>query len=247
MGWRYILCADLGQVNDYSAFTVIEEKLRILERGSVNVWNEKLAQQKKLKTSSVFHCRYLERIPLGTSYPAVVNRIYDVMQNPQLINETALLFDNTGVGRAVMDIARDKGLSPIGVTIHGGYELTLSEDGYRVPKRDIIMGLLGLFQSDRMLIAKNLKYTAAIREELTSYVKITKGTRDKFQAWREEDHDDLTLALAIAAWYARLTGGAEERLLKMGRRKRTDWDPLAWEGEDEEPPFNPVQYGRAAA
>lgn len=243
MSFRYILCWDVGQVGNYSALGVLEEKLLVLERGDVNLWNAQLAQRKRIKAASVYHCRHLERIKLGTPYTDQVERVYTLMTNPELVDETALIIDQTGVGRPVVDMARDKGLSPIGVTIHGGHEVTIHETGYRVPKRDIVISLLRLFQSGRLVIAKQLQYAQALKQELLNFrLKISETGRQRFEAWREEDQDDLVLAVGIGAWFAAHTGGAEQRVLSLTPRRRTDWDPLAWDDEDEDPPFNPMQF-----
>jgi hypothetical protein len=38
-------------------------------------------------------------------------------------------------------------------------------------------------------------------KELESFrVKITASAHETFEAWRERDHDDLVLAVALAAW-----------------------------------------------
>jgi hypothetical protein len=41
-----------------------------------------------------------------------------------------------------------------------------------------------------------------LRELETFKVKVTESLNETFESWRERDHDDLVLALALAAWTA---------------------------------------------
>jgi hypothetical protein len=40
-----------------------------------------------------------------------------------------------------------------------------------------------------------------VKELMNFRVKITAHANDTYDAWREETHDDLVLALAMACWY----------------------------------------------
>ena len=50
----------------------------------------------------------------------------------------------------------------------------------------------------------------ALKKELLNFrVKINISTsHDSYEAWREGDHDDLVLAVALACWRARKRAGA---------------------------------------
>jgi hypothetical protein len=46
-------------------------------------------------------------------------------------------------------------------------------------------------------------HAETLEMELQNFrVKITAAANETFEAWRERDHDDLVLALALAAWHA---------------------------------------------
>jgi hypothetical protein len=89
------------------------------------------------------------------------------------------------------------------VTIHGGD--TVVEDGrcYRVPKRDLIGAAQVLLQNQRLKIASTLvEATTLVKELLNFKVKIDPATaHDSYSAWRENVHDDLVLAVAMACWF----------------------------------------------
>ena len=55
---------------------------------------------------------------------------------------------------------------------------------------------------DQALIARALPEAPVLVEELQNFkLKITTAGNDTYEAWRESDHDDLVLAVAMAAWY----------------------------------------------
>jgi hypothetical protein len=92
----------------------------------------------------------------------------------------------------------------IGVTITAG--TALSEPvwrQYHVPKVDLIGQLQVLLQTSRLRIAARLPEAATLLHELEGYqCKITAAAHMQYGQWREGEHDDLLLALALATWYA---------------------------------------------
>lgn len=240
---RFFLGVDLGQAQDYTALAVLEQKMKMQSKPRPQGAEGFISPGDKLV--SYYHLRQLERMPLNTPYTVVADHVYRTMQIPDLLGETALLVDATGVGRPVIDMMRVKKLSPIPIIIHGGYaDPTQAEDGYHVPKRDLVSSLLILFQSQRIKIAPNMPFTAELESELQNFhVKVNDRARDSYGAWREGDHDDLVLAVAMAAWYANITE-PWERQIERAKPKHRDWDPLARDDEEQEkPPFNPMRYG----
>jgi hypothetical protein len=151
-----------------------------------------------------YECRHLERIPLGTPYPAVAEHVAQLLREPVLAAaKTKLVVDATGVGRPVVDMLERHGLKPIAVTITGGDSVTADASGIRAPKRDIIGAVQVLLHTERLKIAQVMpEVPALVQEFLTFRVKIDPVTaHDSYGSWREGSHDDLLLALAIAAWF----------------------------------------------
>jgi hypothetical protein len=60
-----------------------------------------------------------------------------------------------------------------------------------------------LLQTGRLKVASKLKLGPVLSEEMLNFrVLIDPMTaHDSYSAWREEDHDDLVLSVALAAWY----------------------------------------------
>jgi hypothetical protein len=115
--------------------------------------------------------------------------------------------DKTGVGGPVVDMFRDtiadrRQLQAI--TITSGGQVTRSRDGYHVPKRDLVMGLVRAHQEGRFRRPQGLALGEVFSRELSNFrVKINlKTAHDSYEAWREGDHDDLVLSVSLATWFA---------------------------------------------
>lgn len=194
---------DLGQAADYTALAVVQSvKEPNPETGGI---------QKYL------HLRHLERYELGTSYPEIADKVVALMRDERLSpNEydpsrlrvyrsaPKLIVDDTGVGRAVADLLRTKGLKFRAVTITGGDEVNAVGGGrYRVPKRDLVGALEVPFHTGRLRIAEGMELWPTLKKELLNFRrKINlKTAHDSYEHWREGDHDDLVLAAALACWW----------------------------------------------
>ncbi len=187
----FILGLDLGQTNDYSALIVAEQ---IMPEPA-----EPPADRRPR-----YDVRHIERFPLGTPYPTIVDATVETFERPELGDKVFLVIDGTGVGRAPVDMFRDRiGKRAHPVTITGGDAVSESEDGYiRTPKRDIVGVVQVLLQSKRLRFAQSLQLVSLLTKELTNFhVKIDLETaHDSYGAWRAGQHDDLVLALALAVW-----------------------------------------------
>lgn len=228
--YNYYVGVDLGSRQDYTAMTVLEEPVWVgpeallpnnwgwhygIEKGGwVSPAELSQLQVDSAQSANYYHgrprdvplqIRHLERLKLGTSYPAVVKRVGELMASPPLsLNRCALLFDATGVGTSVVDSLVEAGLEPTAVTIHGGDRVTPDgTGGYRVPKRDLVSAVQVLLQSGRLKIAAGLPETETLQAELLNFrMKIDpKTAHDSYSHWRESAHDDLVLSAAIALWF----------------------------------------------
>lgn len=215
---RY-LGLDLGQMQDYSAAVVVEQTWPPVDPTMPG-------------TSPViedFQVGMIWRPQRGTPYAAIVDYCQALLARPGMRTCAALVVDATGVGRPVVEMLRDAGLPPpvVAITITGGDTASqVAADEYRVPKRDLAGDLAVLLQpptsadmpvaSDftmaptaRLRFARGLRLERVMRAELANFkVKITLSGHDQYEAgpageWREGEHDDLVLALALPIWYAR--------------------------------------------
>ena len=182
---------DLGQTTDYTALAVLERP------GQAG------------RERAVYALRHLQRFTLGTAYTAIVPIIAKLVSTRPLAGHVTLIVDQTGVGRAVVDMLRQAlPCQIVPVTITGGQRVTVTDDGSQhVPKKELVTGLQLLLQGRRLQIARSLNETGILVRELENFrVKITAAAHETFGAWREGQHDDLVLAAALACWWAERGG-----------------------------------------
>jgi len=187
----FVLAADLGQSSDPTAIAVLEHR---------RSWREHI-QGSRVQIEERFDVRHLARLPLGLSYPAVVQEVGTMLVRPPLAGQCELVIDETGVGRAVADIFDDAGLKPTRVTITAGIEQTPhGMRGWHVSKQILISTLDARLHTGELRFAAELLEAGAMREELKDFRrKVSAAGRYAYEA-RVGKHDDLVLAVAIALW-----------------------------------------------
>jgi hypothetical protein len=186
----YILGLDLGQARDPSALAVLERVFKPQPNGAGQLVGH-------------YAIRYLRRWPLQTSYTAVAAELTRLVRTPPL-SWPVLIVDQTGVGQGVVDFLSQAqlcaSLEPVVIT--SGRRISRVPSGaWHVPKKVLVRCLQAVLQSRRLGVA-NLPERPLLLQEMQAFrVKITAAARETFQAWRERDHDDLVLAVALAAWW----------------------------------------------
>jgi hypothetical protein len=195
---QYFVGLDLGQSRDFTAIAVLERAELVGDWDPVvYAWRKTIA----------LRLRHLERVPLGTPYTEVVDRVVVVTRSAELAGRCHLIADATGVGRPVMDMLRraELGCRRLWPVLITGGDLETDAGGYyRVPKRDLIVGLQLLLQRKGLQIAAGMQFGPVLAREMAEMrVKITPSGNEQYGAWREGEHDDLVLAVALACWGAR--------------------------------------------
>jgi hypothetical protein len=207
-----IIGVDLGQQRDYTAISIIEREhvpTGAMYNDEYNYrgrWIYAARQPVRLE----YRVRHLKRPALGMPYPDQVGRIIELVK--AIGGEIVLVVDATGVGLPVTNMlwarlrkeieGTDIYITRCNVTITGGDAVTRTPGGVRVPKRDLISAPLVLMQNGQLKIAEGLSLRDTLVKELLNFrVKINISTaHDSYEAWREGDHDDLVLAVAMACW-----------------------------------------------
>jgi len=193
---------DLGQAADYTALAVVHSVKTQTPDG---------------QAAKGLHLRHLERYPLMTPYPEIVEKVAALVRDERLApteydpsraryssQPPALVVDNTGVGVAVTDLLKGKGLKFTPVTITAGDAAHKVKGNWRVPNRDLVAALEVPFHTGALKVAGGLTLWPVLKEELLNFRrKINlKTAHDSYEHWRETDHDDLLLATALACWRA---------------------------------------------
>ncbi len=110
---EYFVGLDLGQTRDFTAIAVVtfddmrKEAVGLAEElyrlGGKRVSEDELPE-------ACLEVVHLERMPPGTSYRNVVQRVRDLMDTPPLKGNAELVVDATSVGAAVVEMLRETGL-----------------------------------------------------------------------------------------------------------------------------------------
>lgn len=204
MKWLFGL--DLGQAQDYSALVLLEYHPPV---------HDDTLMGSPVVQPGRYEARYAHRWQLGTPYTEVTRDVAHRLHRAPVNGTANLIVDRTGVGAAVCDVLRQAGLHHIPVHVHGGAEVTRAPRGYNVPKRDIVSSTQVLLQQDRLHFARTMPLMEPLFHELASFrARINEQTaHDTYSAWREQDHDDLVFALAIACWWGEKYGTRPARMV----------------------------------
>lgn len=188
----FVLAADLGQSSDPTAIAVLEH---------VKTYGEHRMTGARIDEQERFDIRHLARLPLGLSYPSVVQEVRMLLARPPLSSKCELVIDETGVGRAVGDIFNHAGMNPIRVTITAGSEQTAHGlQSWHVPKQVLISTLDARLHTGELRFAAELLEAGAMQDELKDFRrKVSTAGRYAYEA-RVGKHDDLVLAVAIGLW-----------------------------------------------
>ncbi len=188
---------DLGKTQDPSAIAVVEAMEVRRPYGNPVVEG--------------YVVRYLERLPLGTTYPRVVEQVQRIVMRPEVRGQCAVAADGTGVGEPVLDMLRAArlGCEVMSVKITSGEResrtgSTGAAPQVNVPKQDLIAGLQLVLESRELKICRGLRYAGALAKEMVEVRVAQRGLgRVRIGADGYGEHDDLVIALALGVWRAR--------------------------------------------
>lgn len=228
---------DVGQRVDPTAAAVCERETRILEGGRwVMPQGERIVEAQDLrhippKKEDVYYVRHISRLPLGTAYPAVAERVAELIVGVRERNKGRLVLniDATGVGLPVVDLIRERladlvrgkltgfdnpslGLGSIEVVAvmftHGDHYEVRGKTA-TLGKAFLVSRLQALLQTERVKLPKTPE-TEALARELQDYqIKVDANANDTYGAFRVGAHDDLVTALGLAV----LPPGPSRRLV----------------------------------
>jgi hypothetical protein len=173
---------DLGQAHDSTAVALLA---REVECGR-----------------ACYALRHLDRWPPGTPYPRIAEDVGRLLRDVPCW-ACRLVVDQTAVGRAVASLFRqNNAASTRQVLISAGHAVTSAGDGCtHVPKKELVSVLQVLLQTQRLKIAAGLPLAEALSRDMAAFrasVQVAGVNEDV--SWREREHDDLVLAVALAAW-----------------------------------------------
>ncbi len=199
----YYIGLDLGQLRDHTAIAVVNKIEERRPWGEVNFIRLEVC--------------HAERVPLGTPYPTVVDRVRQIVHTQPLRDNCVLAVDATGVGAPVVDMMRKASLgcplSPVVIT--SGDKASQTGDTHHVPKVDLWAGLSVMLERHELRISTKFRSSGALARELAALSAASGAAKSGHK-------DDLAIALALAVWKARKHGYGV-----TGGGHRTDYyDPV---------------------
>ncbi len=199
---HFVVGVDLGQASDPTAVCILDHHREVRDTWTTTQLPSGGGTIKQ-DADERFDVRYLSRLPLGLSYPAMVEHIAEIIARPPLCGKCQLVIDETSVGRPVGDIFEQTGLKPTRIAITAGAEPMMQGDRcWTVPKSVLISTLDARLHTAELRIAAELTEAGALAEELKEFRrKVSAAGRSSYEA-RVGKHDDLVLACAIALWVA---------------------------------------------
>ena len=180
MAVHYFIGLDLGQAQETTA-------LAVLEQGE--------------STPRRYSLRFLRRWPPGAGYVAMAEEVERLCQSLPAMPIAAV--DITAVGMPVLSlfgaVHQRAGVYPI--TITSGHAVTPGPHGPLVPRKELVATVQVLLQARRLRIARELPDAQTLTAELTAFKsRVMPEGVETGCVWRERPHDDLVLAVALAAW-----------------------------------------------
>jgi hypothetical protein len=197
-----VIGVDVGQRVDPTAIAVVEREERIEGRryhpdGSV---------APSAKERRVWHhtARYLARLPLGTPYPEVADRLAEIAAGvaAKAGVRPRLYLDATGVGQPLVDVLRlhkvKARLIPVYFT-HGDRRIPEHNGPVTLGKAWLVSRMQALFQGGRLHLPPGHPEAEVMTDELLDYeIRVDKNANDTYGAFRVGSHDDLVTALGLA-------------------------------------------------
>jgi hypothetical protein len=207
---RYTVGLDLGMGAEPTA-------LAVLERRRVE------ATDRPDQRRPPYALRHLQRFPPATGYPSIFDSVVTLLRTPPLPGAW-LLADYTAVGRAVLRLLVEAMSGRVtcnfsGVALTAGREIgSPPSGGFAIAKPELVGTLQVLLQTKRLQVSRDLTEAQLLVRELQNYRPRVVLPKSDELLWREGAHDDLVLAVGLAAW------GGEHVLPHEGRRERlTVW------------------------
>ena len=178
---------DIGQKREPTAICVTEIDERRIGSRRVNHWI----------------VRHLERLPIGTSYPAVAKRLSEVSGGIRNMatRRPYLYVDATGMGQPIIDLLRDEttrlgSITPVYFT-HGDQR---NQEGgeIRLGKAYLVSRLQMLLQTARLHLPKTAESHKLAQDLLDYEIQVDEKANERYGAFSVGTQDDLVTALGLA-------------------------------------------------
>lgn len=188
---------DIGQKLDPTALVVME-----LQRRDYTWEQDHRRGRVRRGGETHFVARAVQRLALGTTYPAVAARLAEVDRKLRARGLWPRFWvDATGVGQPVVELLAAAGLALTPVYLTGSDQAAVGERGeLRLGKAVLVSRLQVLLQSGRVHLPATAEAGILVQELLNYEIRVNENANAQFGAFRVGSHDDLATALGLACW-----------------------------------------------
>jgi hypothetical protein len=204
---------DIGQRRDPTAIAVVE-------------------QEERRDTETHHMVRHIERLPLGSPYPVVAERVAALVGGVHAVTsgESPILYvDATGVGTPIVDVLRAASVGDlarlVAVYFTHSDRRKVERGEVKLGKAWLVSRMQALLQSGLLHLPRTAEGEALGKELLDYEIRVTEDANDRYGAFRVGAHDDLVTALGLATQDDR--GGGEA---STSFRDPYGWGDLPSEG-----------------
>lgn len=206
---------DVGQKVDPTAIVVCEQVERVTDPGRLalpargGMFDARDLRRVGMETETIHTGRHLQRLPLGTPYPAVADQVAAVVAGlvRRGVARPRIMVDATGVGGPVVDILRERlgghGRDVVACSFTHGERYTQDDDARTasVGKAFLVSRLQALLQTQRLKLPVTPESEALARELQNYEIRVDGDANDRYGAFKVGTHDDLVTALGLCVVY----------------------------------------------
>lgn len=189
---HYTFGVDFGQTRDFTAMAVLEQR-----------WKMATPEEFQRSAGRAYHGEYvytvvkLARVELGTPYTDIADWVREEVNLVDDRLKRTVVIDGTGVGTAVRDVLRTRGLRAtlVNTVITGGEKPGYREDGRAtyVARTELMSRLAVAVENGEFSVDARCKEQDRLARELAGLRRRGKPAGG--------DTDDLAFALALAVWW----------------------------------------------
>ena len=188
---RYVIAADLGQANDWTASVVIEdEQLPVLNDGICELGPRKL---------TVVHADRFR----GVSYVSVCDYLVQLKNAQPWASKSHLVIDGTSIGRVMSDMLTEANVPHTAVQMTAGQEWRRAGKYVNASKTLMIENTAVLFAAGELKIAHDCPLKDAIVADLGTFTIETTAAGNSIISQQRSSggHGDLGIALVVGSFY----------------------------------------------
>lgn len=231
---EWMIGTDLGKKVDSSVIGVGRKMQRFTKDGRcISYW-------------ALMSLEMVERM----SYTEQGDLIRKLDNHRELHLNNDLIIDGTGVGEAVCDILRDRGMDPIKIVFSSGDHVNdIVENsrsgfkwrqGFSVPKEDLVKAMKLSLEQRRFVIAKGIQFEDDIRKQFSHFVGIMSKNKNMIYNNDSNDvHDDIVCTIMMMNWYYMKGEGAFKDF-----RYKPNPQPVQYSQQYSTAEYDPNDYAR---